>query len=75
MREWTNKVLKAMDEGMLDPAVVAEMCLSFMSEDDVADMVRANDLVEYLGGDEDEDEDYEPDVDELTEWNDYDPDC
>lgn len=47
-REWTCLVLEAMDEGILDPKQVAEMCLAYMSEDAVEDMCRANDLKEYL---------------------------
>jgi hypothetical protein len=40
------------EEGLIDPHAVADMCLAYMSEDDVADMMRANDLLE----EEDEDE-------------------
>ena len=50
-REWTDKVLTAMDDGILDPRDVAEMCLHFMSEDDVKDMCQYNDI---LNGDEDD---------------------
>lgn len=63
VREWTCRVLEAMDEGLLDPKQVAEMCLSAMSEDDVEYMCKANELKEYLSPeaeDEDEDEDYDP---------------
>jgi len=37
-REWTCAVLDAMDQGMLDPKAVVEMCMSYMSEFQVADM-------------------------------------
>jgi hypothetical protein len=57
-----------MDEGLISASAVAEMALAYMSEDDVADMMRSNDILE-------EDEDYEPDVDEAQEWHDFDPDC
>jgi hypothetical protein len=43
-----------------------------MSEDDVADMMRANDIL--LEEDEDEDE-YDGQPDEAQEWADFDPDC
>jgi hypothetical protein len=59
VREWTNKVGEAMDEGLLDPRAVADMCLSYMSEDDVQDMCRVNDLKGYLASEEDEEEDAE----------------
>lgn len=43
-REWTCLVIDAMDQGVLDPRAVADMCLAYMSEDEVEDMCRANDL-------------------------------
>ena len=69
MREMTSKLIAMMDEGLISAEAVAEMALAYMSEDDVADMMRANDILL------DEDEDYEPDVDEATEWADFDADC
>lgn len=68
MRQATNKLIDMMDEGLISAQAVAEMALAYMSEDDVADMMRSNDILE-------EDEDYEPDVDEAQEWHDFDPDC
>lgn len=69
MRTQTNKLFAMMDEGLISAESVAEMCLGYMSEDDVADMMRANDIL-----DEDEYED-DGQPDELTEWMDFDPDC
>jgi hypothetical protein len=40
-----------MDEGLVSANFVAEACLGYMSEDDVADMMRCNDIL-----DEDEEE-------------------
>ena len=57
-REYTCMVLDMMDEGALDPKAVAEMCLAYMSEDEVKDMCRSNDI---LPADEDEDEEEEGD--------------
>lgn len=57
VREWTVRVLEGMDEGLLDPKAVAEMCLAYMSEHDVEDMCRINDLKYYLVEDEEEEED------------------
>ena len=71
VREYTTKLLEMMDEGMISAEAVAEMALAYMSEDDVKDMVRSNDLMPWL---EDDEED-EPDVDEAQEWADFDPDC
>jgi len=56
-----------MDEGLISAEAVAEMALAYMSEDDVADMMRSNDILE-----EDED-DGQPS--EHDEWMSYDADC
>jgi len=68
MREATNKLIDMMDEGLISAQAVAEMALAYMSEDDVADMMRANDILD----DEDED-DGQPT--ELEEWMSFDADC
>ena len=69
MRRQTNRLWEMMDNGEIDARAVAEMALSYMSEDDVADMMRANDIL-----DEDEDEaDGQPS--EEQEWESFDPDC
>ena len=52
-REYTNKLYNMMDEGLIDPESIVEMCLSYMSEDDVRGMMEANEL---LLGEEDEDD-------------------
>jgi len=52
MREYTSKLIAMMDEGLITAEAVAEMALAYMSEDDVKDMCRANDLL--LGEDEEE---------------------
>ena len=54
VRKATIAILELMDQGALDPRVLAEACLSYMSEADVADMARVNEL---LTEDEDEEED------------------
>ena len=45
MRKYTNMVLAMMDEGTISPQVVAEMCLRYMSESEVEDMCRDNDIL------------------------------
>ena len=69
MRTQTNKLFAMMDEGLISAESIVEMCLGYMSEDDVADMMRVNDILD--------EDDYEDDgqPDELTEWMDFDPDC
>jgi len=45
-RKVTNKLLELIEEGVLDPQTVLEACMQYMSEDDVADMAHANELLE-----------------------------
>jgi len=56
MRKYTTKLLEMMDEGLISAEAVAEMALAYMSEDDVKDMVRGNDLMPWLEDDEEEEE-------------------
>jgi hypothetical protein len=51
-RQYTNKILDMMAEGLLTPAQVAHMAVAWMSEDDVREMMEANELLSF----EDEDE-------------------
>ena len=67
MRTQTNRLWEMMDNGEISATAVAEMALAYMSEDDVADMMRSNDIL-----DEDED-DGQPD--EAQEWESFDADC
>ena len=66
MRTQTTRLLEMMDEGLISATAVAEMALAYMSEDDVADMMRANDILE-------EEDDGQPS--EAEEWESFDPDC
>ena len=68
MREMTSKLIAMMDEGLISAEAVAEMALAYMSEDDVADMMRSNDILM-----EEEEDDGLPD--EQQEWADFDADC
>ena len=70
MRKYTTSLLEMIDDGVMDAKAVAEMCLAYMSEDEVEDMMRSNDL---LADEDDEDDDGQPD--EAQEWADFDPDC
>ena len=54
IRPATTKMLEMMDEGLLDPRAVADMCLSWLSESSVHEMMLANDLVEEEPEDEEE---------------------
>ena len=71
MRTQTTRLLEMMDEGLVTAQAVAEMALAYMSEDDVADMMRSNDIL-----DEDElDDEYDGQPDEAQEWESFDADC
>ena len=59
-REYTSKLLDAIEQGLLSPQAVVEMALTYMSEDEVHDMMRVNDLLYYLDA-EDEEEDVDCD--------------
>ena len=54
MRTQTNRLIDMMDEGLISAQAIAEMALAYMSEDDVADMMRANDILD----EEDEDDSF-----------------
>jgi hypothetical protein len=69
-REFTNRLLEMVEDGLLDRDTVIMACVKYMSEDEVRDMMFANDFVEDT-----DDWDEEPDVDEAQEWADFDPDC
>jgi hypothetical protein len=63
MRKYTTKLLEMMDEGLMSAEAVAEMALAYMSEDDVKDMCRANDILDEEDEDTivEEDEEWTPD--------------
>ena len=65
-REKTKLLLAAIEEGLLDRDTVILACVNYLSEDDVADMCYANDL---LSDDDDADADDNGDDDDenLTE--------
>lgn len=48
VREWTNRVQDAIRDELLSPQAVVDMCMSYMSEAEVKDMCRVNDLKEFL---------------------------
>jgi hypothetical protein len=65
MRKQTTRLLEMMDEGLISAQAIAEMALAYMSEDDVADMMRANDIL-----DDEEDEDDEEWTPDNADFND-----
>jgi hypothetical protein len=54
VRQATCKLIEMMDDGILDPKVVAEAALSWMSDDDVERFANAYEF--FYDDEEDEDE-------------------
>lgn len=46
MRKVTNKLIELVEEGLLDSHTLIVACLTYMSEDEVADMAHINGLIE-----------------------------
>ena len=71
-----DRALELVEMGMVSAEDMLTMALKYMSEDDVEDMLDANELSARFQEDADED-DYEDDgqPDEAQEWYDFDPDC
>jgi hypothetical protein len=64
------RLYELLDQGAITAQQVVDMCMGFMSESEVEDMLDANELSERF-----EDEDYDGQPDEAQEWADFDPDC
>ena len=45
VRKVTNQILEMVEDGVLDKDTVIMACLKYMSEDEVADMARINELL------------------------------
>ena len=60
-RKYTTMLLDMVDEGVLDRDNVIMACVKYMSEDDVRDMMHAN---EMIMDDEDSEEEEESNEDE-----------
>jgi hypothetical protein len=67
-----DAALALVEEGLVSAEQMLDMCLGFMSTDDVAEMLDANELSERFLEEEDE---YDGQPDEAQEWYDFDPDC
>ena len=48
VRRYTCALLETIDNGLLDPTFVVEMCVQYMSEADVKDMLWMNELHEFV---------------------------
>jgi rubredoxin len=52
-RKYTNKLLEMVENGVFDKVVILTAALNALSEDEVEQMCRANDLIEAMGMDDD----------------------
>ena len=77
VREFTNAVIEAKDEGILDRDELIRDLLNYLSDAEVRNFLSQY-YCEFFGElAEDKDEDYEYDGQptESQEWHDFDPDC
>jgi hypothetical protein len=68
-RFYTNMLLEMVEDSVIDRDHVIMACLKYMSEDDVRDMMEANEFID----EQFEDDDGQPD--EAQEWESFDADC
>ena len=67
MTKARERLYDLLDQGMITAQQVVDMCMGFMSEGEVEDMLDANELSERF------EDDGQPD--EAQEWADFDADC
>ena len=76
-----ERLYDLLDQGVITHEQVVNMCMGFMSESEVEDLLDANELSERF---EEDDEDYvdegredwgDGQPDEAQEWADFDADC
>ena len=72
-RRYTCELLSLVEDGMIDKDYLIRDLLGYLSESEVADFARKNDIITWLDREDEEEDDRQPD--EAQEWYDYDPDC
>ena len=72
MTKARERLYDLLDQGVITHEQVVDMCMGFMSESEVEDLLDANELSERFDED-DEADDGQPD--EEQEWADFDLDC
>ena len=82
MTKARERLYDLLDQGVITHEQVVDMCMGFMSESEVEDLLDANELSERF--EEDDDEDYvdegredwgDGQPNEAQEWADFDADC
>ena len=72
-RRYTCELLSLVEDGMIDKDYLIRDLLGYLSESEVADFARKNDIITWLDREDEEEDDRQPD--EAQEWYDFDPDC
>ena len=72
-RRYTCELLSLVEDDMIDKDTLIRDLLGYLSESEVADFARKNDLITWLDREDEEEDDGQPD--EAQEWSDFDPDC
>ena len=72
-RRYTCELLSLVEDGMIDKDTLIRDLLGYLSESEVADFARKNDIITWLDREDEEEDDRQPD--EAQEWYDFDPDC
>ena len=72
-RRYTCELLSLVEDGMIDKDTLIRDLLGYLSESEVADFARKNDLITWLDREDEEEDDGQPS--EAQEWHDFDPDC
>lgn len=67
IRKVTNKLYQMMDDGEIDPRVIADACLLYMSEQDVANMAHENEILLRQDYDDNDDADEDNENEETEE--------
>lgn len=69
LREYSLKLLSAIEEGLLNKDQVIQACISYMSEQDVQDMCEANCFFDEEAEDEEAEDEEEDEEDPLDNFN------
>ena len=69
MGQSRDKAIELVEEGIIDPIQMVIMCVKYMTENEVEDMLDANELSERFEEEEEEEDDGQPTWEQ--EWADF----
>jgi hypothetical protein len=70
-RKFTTKLYDMLSEGLLTEGAVVDACLAWMSEDEVREMMEANEFVVEEEEEESNEDSDDGQPSEYAEWQDY----